>query len=214
MTLTTDGFWTAINSIDKSALDRGEEDFALAPLMKMLVSFSCQELEGFEQNLHEALFTIDGEDFFNASGETSGDVFLYCRCYVIAKGLQFYTSVLQQPILMPNKDCESLLYVASETWAAKTGREAEEWPFVSIINYETGGNLARWSKPKTIELTPAEITRQYELNYDRALSSVVHAYHKGRFEHVVKLLTPYSNRLSKRFSDMLQEAKARLAEDQ
>jgi Protein of unknown function (DUF4240) len=78
MTLTINEFWAAIESIDKSALDNGEKTLALKPLAEALASFSLSELEEFEQYLHEVLFAIDGEDFFDESGETSGDVFLYC----------------------------------------------------------------------------------------------------------------------------------------
>jgi hypothetical protein len=207
MTIQTNNFWAAIESIDKSALNNGQETLAIKPLMKLLSSLSFSELEEFEQHLHEVLFAIDGEDFFNESGETSGDSFLYCRCYVVAKGYKFYTEVFQQPALMPNKEFEVLLYLARKAWAAKTGKEDDDWSFIASINYETGCNSARWSKPTAIELTPEQITRQFERNYQRALSKVVHAHRAGRFKYVEELLTPYKNRLSKKFSDMLQEAK-------
>jgi Protein of unknown function (DUF4240) len=209
MTLTINEFWAAIESTDKSALDNGEETLALKPLAEALASFSLSELEEFEQYLHEVLFAIDGEDFFDESGETSGDVFLYCRCYVVAKGHQFYSEVLHQPALMPNQDCESLLYVASQAWASKTGNEANDWSFIASVNYETGCNSSRWSTQKPIKLTPEQFAEQHERNYQRALSSVVHAYRAGRFKYVEELLTPYRDRLSMRFFNMLQEAKLR-----
>jgi Protein of unknown function (DUF4240) len=208
MIIAISDFWATIESIDKSAVDRGEENLALQPLVQALVSFSYVALEGFEQNLHEVLFAIDGEDFFNASGETSGDVFLYCRCYVVVKGLQFYNAVLQQPALMPNKNCESLLYLASKAWAAKTGKEADAWSFIASVNSETGCNSERWPTRKSIELTSEQLAAQDEQRYQRALSKVVHAYRSGRFKYVEELLTPYRDRLSKRFSEMLQEAKS------
>jgi Protein of unknown function (DUF4240) len=208
MTISVSEFWAAIESVNQSALDREEENLALQPLTQALELFSFAEIEGFEQYLAEVLFAIDGEDFFNASGETSGDAFLYCRCYVVAKGLQFYNAVLQQPALMPNKDCESLLYVARKAWAAKTGEEEDAWPFIASVDYETGCNAERWATRKSIELTAEQIAVQDEQRYQRALSKVVHAYRSGRFKYVEELLTPYKDRLSKRFSKMLQEAKS------
>jgi hypothetical protein len=201
-------FWAAIESINESALDNGEETLALKPLIKELALLSLSELEEFEQYLHEVLFAIDGEDFFDEAGETSGDIFLYCRCYVVAKGHRFYSDVLNQPALMPKKDFEPLLYAASEAWAAKTGKEANDWPFIATVNYETGCNSARWSARKPIELTPEQVEEQRELNYRRALSRVVHAYRSGNLKYVKELLTPYRDRLSSRFSDMLMEAKS------
>jgi Protein of unknown function (DUF4240) len=201
-------FWAAVESIDKSALNNGEETLALKPLMNALTSFSLLELEQFEQHLHEVLFAIDGEDFFEKSGETSGDSFLYCRCYVVAKGYQFYSDVLSQPALMPNKEFEPLLYAASDAWAAKTGKEVEDWLFIANINYETGCNSSRWSTPKPRKLTPKQVEEQYERNYQRTLSKVVHAYRSRNFKYVEELLNPYRNRLSRRFLDMLQEAKS------
>jgi Protein of unknown function (DUF4240) len=208
MTIPISEFWAAIESINQSALDLEEENLALHPLIQTLGLFSFSELEGFEQHLAEVLFAIDGEDFFNASGETSGDIFLYCRCYVVAKGLQFYNAVLQQPALMPNNDCESLLYVARKAWAAKTGEEEDTWPFIASVDYETGCNAERWATRKSIELTSEQIAAQDEQQYQRALSKVVHAYRSGRFKYVEELLTPHKDRLSKRFSKMLQEAKS------
>jgi hypothetical protein len=172
MTIPISEFWAAIESINQSALDREEENLALQPLMQTLGLFSFSELEGFEQHLAEVLFAIDGEDFFNASGETSGDIFLYCRCYVVAKGLQFYSSVLQQPALMPNKDCESLLYVANKAWAAKTGEEEDAWPFIASVDYETGCNTERWATQKSIELTSEQIAAQNEQGYQRAFQKL------------------------------------------
>ncbi|MBE9160315.1 DUF4240 domain-containing protein [Nodosilinea sp. LEGE 06152] len=205
-------FWAAINTIYKAALDRKEEEknAALLPLARVLISFSLSELEEFEQHLHEVLFAIDGEDFFDTSGQTSGDGFLYCRCYVVAKGLEFYNHVLQNPSLMPDQEYEPLLYVASNAWAVKTGNKADDWPFVSSISYETGCNSARWSELNPVELTLEQVAEQHELNYQRALSSVVHAYRKGYFEQVVKLLKQYRSRLSEQFSDMLQDAQSQL----
>jgi hypothetical protein len=109
---------------------------------------------------------------------------------------------------MPNEWFEPLLYAASETWAAKTGKSADDWLFVSSVNYETGCNSVRWSAPIPIELTPEQVAKKYEQGYQTALSKVVHAYRAGHFKYIKELLTPYKKRLSKRFADMLQEVES------
>lgn len=41
--------------------------------------------------------------------------------------------------------CESLLYVAGEAWARKTGSDAADWNRETSVSFETGSNTAKWS---------------------------------------------------------------------
>ena len=142
-------FWTLIATIDQEALEAGDEDGALQPLIQALVAKNERELQDFGEILSQRLYALDGEEFAKHAGQSgkSGDGFLYARCYVVAKGKENYESVLADPRIMPksiDQWCESLLYVNQKAWAESTGNSAEDWGFLSSVSYETGSNAKRW----------------------------------------------------------------------
>ena len=143
-------FWRLIELIDSEALDGGNENAAIHPLHQALLEKSEEELFAFEEALALRLHAIDGEIFAENAGDSgdSDDGFLYARCYVIAKGREFFEAVEGDPTRMPKSIdlwCESLLYPHREAWAHLTGRDASEWPFWSSVSYETGSNSNLWS---------------------------------------------------------------------
>ncbi|MBN1801054.1 MAG: DUF4240 domain-containing protein [Candidatus Lokiarchaeota archaeon] len=101
-----------------------------------------EDIKNFEAYLTDVLFELDGEEYMRNSGDsrTSADGFLYCRCYIVAKGKSYYQEVLNDPIKMPkNIDqwYEPLLYIARDVWEEKNGTE---WNFELEKSYETGSN--------------------------------------------------------------------------
>ena len=110
---------------------------------------------------------------------------------------------------MPCIEFEPLLYVASNAWSIKTGKDPLEWDFFATVSYETGCNASRWkpAKKKVVKLTPAQQEIQRDLEYKRALSSVRHWYKKGLYQSVVNGLEPFSDRLSNKFGKLLQDAR-------
>ena len=142
-------FWTLIDLIDREALDAGDEDEAIAPLSDALTELTEREIESFQEHLSQVLYDIDGEDYARESEDSgdSDDGFLYCRCYVVARGRQHYLSVKDNPEAMPksvDQWCESLLYAAPKAWAEKTSNEPEDWEFSPSVSYETGSNTDLW----------------------------------------------------------------------
>jgi hypothetical protein len=114
-----------------------------------LVKRSEEELFAFEEQLTLQLYAIDGEVYAENAGDSgdSDDSFLYARCYVVAKGREFFEAVKADPTRMPQSIeqwCETLLYPHHEAWAELTGRDSSDWPFISSISYETGSNSDLW----------------------------------------------------------------------
>lgn len=211
MELTTAQFWNIIDLLDRAAVRNDPDDpRAMSALAAYLEACSISELEQFEQQLSQLLHNIDGDQYYDAASINSGDGFLYCRCFVVAMGQKFYTQVLEDPSSMPNAEYEPLLYLASRAWAAKTGTTPDDWDFFPSISYETGANIHRWSPQPTMHLTAEQKAEQFEVGYQRALSSTVHAYRRKSFDYVVKMLAPYEDRLTKKFLDILSDARSQI----
>ena len=142
-------FWKLIKLIDAEALDDGDEESALEELTTKLATLGEEKIQDFEECLAQFLYSLDGKIYAENAGESgeSGDGFLYCRCYVIAKGRKFYETVLENPVKMPkslDQWCESLLYVSQNAWAEATGNDSENWNYHASVSYETGRNKAAW----------------------------------------------------------------------
>ncbi|MDR3158481.1 MAG: DUF4240 domain-containing protein [Zoogloeaceae bacterium] len=210
-----DNFWRLTENIDQGALGSGDEALAVAPLIAALAKLSCKKIRAYEERLCQLLYNLDGENFAAHAGESgeSDDGFLYARCHVVAKGRDNYQMVLSNPENMPrtlDQWCEPLLTVAAEAWAQKTGHSPEDWDFAASVCYETGSNLAQW--PSLPAQDPAETDPFIEEKFDRAVARAGHAFRKGEYGNVVKLLARHSARLSHKQRRMLDEASARMRE--
>jgi hypothetical protein len=147
--MTDSEFWKLVALIDVAALEEGREDEAVEPLQTALNVKSESELFGFEEALSQKLYSIDGESFADNAGDSGGsdDGFLYARCFVVAKGHEFYEAVKSDSTRMPKSIeqwCESLLYPHRAAWADQTGKDQTEWPFEATVSYESGSNAELW----------------------------------------------------------------------
>jgi len=143
-------FWNLIAHIDVAALESGDEEGAVVPLQQVLEGLTENELDAFDELLAQQLYNIDGKMYADNAGESAGsdDGFLYARCYVVARGRDYYERVKQDPRQMPktlDQWCESLLYPHRNAWANLTGRDVSESPFTASVSYETGSNRALWA---------------------------------------------------------------------
>jgi len=210
--MTTDDFWAFTGHVDLDALDAGDEIQAIAPLVACLSALSRQELESYEEQLAVQLYQLDTEDFAKQAGAagTSADGFLYCRCYVVARGRVFYESVLANPSQMPRRLeqwCEPLLGAAAEAWAAATGHDPEDWDYETRVSYETGSNSSRWTPGLAPRATPEDPDPFVEPNLSRAVARAGHAFRSRQYGNVVKLLGPHEAQLSKKLLRMLIESR-------
>jgi hypothetical protein len=126
-------FWKLIAQINVSVLEEGREDEAIEPLQAALNMKSESELFRFEEALSQKLYAIDGERFAQNAGDSGGsdDGFLYARCFVVAKGREFYEAVKSDPTRMPKSIeqwCEPLLYPHRAAWADQTGNDHPSGP--------------------------------------------------------------------------------------
>ena len=154
--MNTAEFWQFIAKIDVDALDGGDENAAVRPLQEALSTKNEAELAAFEEELAQKLYAIDGKAYADNAGDTadSDDGFLYARCYVVAKGKNFYEAVLATPTKMPksiDQWCEALLYPHRSAWATATGRDESEWPFDTSVSYESGSNERLWKRSDSAE---------------------------------------------------------------
>src|SRR5262245_54530398 len=102
--MTPAEFWRLTSRIDQEALADGDDNAAVAPLVASLSALPVEEIQAYEEELAHRLHDLDGEEFARHAGASgsSGDGFLYCRCFVVAKGKAFYESVLADPREMPS----------------------------------------------------------------------------------------------------------------
>lgn len=149
--MKSDEFWKLIALVDLEALENGDENQAVASLSSAMVAMDVSRIEAFQEQLSQVLFAIDGESYADSAGDsgTSDDGFLYARCYVVARGEGYYLRVKSKPEKMPKSIeqwCESLLYVAPNAWATKTGNNPSEWDFEASVSYESGSNESLWGE--------------------------------------------------------------------
>lgn len=214
--MTTDEFWTLTSRINQTALTSGDEYEAVAPLVHALSALPEEQIQSYEEILCHLLYEIDGEQFADCAGEAgeSGDGFLYCRCYVVARGRDFYERVLADPSRIPKtleEWCEPLLSVTAEAWAAAKGRDPEEWDYTAQVSYETGSHAALWSSSQqSTDFISAETDPFVEPVLQRAVARAGHAFRAGQYENVVKLLQPHAPELSKKQLRMLENARSKL----
>jgi hypothetical protein len=140
--MTEDQFWSLIAAIDP---DRGDAKPTVEPLISNLSRLEGENICEFAEILAEKLYRLDEERFAAHAGDAGGsdDGFLYARCYVVAKGKEYYDKVSQKPKEFP-KDCELewLLSAASEAYFLKTGDDLDH---TTHYSFETGSNPAGWS---------------------------------------------------------------------
>jgi hypothetical protein len=147
--MTDSEFWNLIALVHIKSLDRGDEETAVHPVQRALLTKKEAELVEFEEALAQKLYAIDGEVYAKNAGESgrSDDAFLYARLYVVARGREHYETVLSHPERMPKSIgewCEPLLYVHKYAWEKLTGRSVSEWPYCPTVSYESGSNAALW----------------------------------------------------------------------
>ncbi len=141
-------FWEIIALLD---WEKGDDDDAvLSPALTFLANGPVRHIFEFADLLSEKLYALDGLNYAQHIGEdawTEGryfsvDNFLYARCCVVANGREAFEKVLHDPALMP-KDItfEALLYLPSEAYKHKTGKDYYYTPAFPI---ETYSNAEGW----------------------------------------------------------------------
>jgi len=137
-------FWNIIERLDWS---EPEDDQAIMqPAIDYLTQLDLHELESFAEILAAKLYALDSQRYAQntefGTERFSDDMFLYNRCFVVARGKAFYEQVLNNPALMSDEfDFESLLYLVSD---AASQKGIDDYPPDTQVSYETFSNEAGW----------------------------------------------------------------------
>ncbi len=140
-------FWALISLINFQV---NTSEIMALPLEAELVKRGINEIHLFDQKLTQMLYLLDGPAWMKQAGDSahSGDGFLYVRCFVVAKGKDYFNAILNNPKKMPKSAdawFEPLLYVAPNAWSQITGNYSSEFESKSDLSYETGSNSEQWA---------------------------------------------------------------------
>lgn len=142
-------FWSMVSKMDWKL---GDEWDIADSLVDRLAKKSKEKIKVFEETLAYLLYQLDTKEHAEQIGENSyktddeyfpEDLFLYARCYVVAKGKDVFQRVLQNPSEMPkDKEYEALLTIAEEAYEQKTDLSLD---YVTEYDYETYSNDKGWT---------------------------------------------------------------------
>ena len=158
-------FWALI---DHSTAFGADPDAQLADLRTALDRLPASRIADFERMFDAALRRSYSWDLWGAaslaSGGLSDDGFEYFRCWLISRGRKTFEAVLADPdrlaaIIPPDASgdvsFEEFAYVARGAWAAKTGRDWGDMPFVAAMIYNIRPSGKQFSEE------PADLAKRY-----------------------------------------------------
>jgi hypothetical protein len=102
-----------------------------------------KDLTAFIHILEERLYHIDRQDIHEYT-EGSDDGFLYCRCFVVGMGWEYYTMV-DEDLSKATMDIEAELFGFS-TYGVYGEKNGDEFERYSIHSIETCSNREGWQE--------------------------------------------------------------------
>lgn len=112
-------------------------------LTERLYELEREELGAFILQMEERLYHIDRRDI-QARTDGSDDGFLYCRCFIVGMGEEYYNKVDKDPsVAYSDIEAEGIGYLAYGVYA---DRYDEDHPRNSKHNIASGSNKAGWKK--------------------------------------------------------------------
>ena len=150
-------FWRIIGQLDWRQRDRME---VIRPAVEMLSRYPLEAIYTFHDLMAEKLYTLDAQRFavhlgsnrYSDSEERhfSVDDFLYSRCGVVARGHDYYQTVLQNPARMPKEfTFQLLLSLPRRTYQLKTG--LSDYRHFPEFCCETFSNPEGWPDVVTLQ---------------------------------------------------------------
>jgi Protein of unknown function (DUF4240) len=116
-------------------------DEILENYKKRLFLLNKQELTDFIHNLEERLFIIDRKEIQEYT-DGSDDGFLYCRCFILGMGEQYYKMVDNEPAkATPDLEAEDFGFLVYKVYEEKFGEDFER---NSIYCIESCSNHNGW----------------------------------------------------------------------
>lgn len=151
-----DWFWEII---ERSRANGKGEEAQLAALRSELESMDEKSIERFGAIFSSNMAKSYTWDLWGAAyvimGGASDDGFEYFRVWMISRGRTFFEAAQSQPdelaTLIPDEfddvpEFETLAYVASEVWAAKTGKAPNEMPTQPPMVYSKEPSGTPWKE--------------------------------------------------------------------
>jgi len=136
----------ALKSNDEEILEElsGElEGTILGNYNKRLLALDKDDLTKFIHILEERLYNIDREEIQEHT-DGSDDGFLYCRCFILGMGQQYYSMVDKDPSKATmDLEAEIFGFSAYEQYEEKFGEEFDRY---SIHSIESCSNEKGWSQ--------------------------------------------------------------------
>ncbi len=136
---------TALKTNDEELLQELSEELQetiLENYTKLLSTLSKDDLTKFIHTLEERLYKIDREEIHEYT-DGSDDGFLYCRCFVLGMGENYYNMVDKDPSKATmDLEAESFGFSAYEVYKEKFG---EEFDRNSLHCIESCSNKNGWS---------------------------------------------------------------------
>ena len=127
----------------------GEDDLVVKPVIEYLSKLEDEEIFAFDDIMAELLYELDSRKLFDLARKydknVSDDSFLYSRCVGIMNGEEYFKAALQGKVAdLWKMEFEAALYVPSQAWALKHGKDPSEYPHVTPQCIETGSNAEKW----------------------------------------------------------------------
>lgn len=164
-------FWRVIDFAHQQA--KGDERLFENLLIKSLGQYSPEEIIEFECLLEQQLLAADDFKVMAAQkiieGSVTDDSYLYFRCWLISQGKSVFEEALRNPDSLASIDTEGvvaefepLLYVATQAYKNKTGKQEEDESFPRGVaskrglNYDssTGTKGKDWTEEQLPTLLP------------------------------------------------------------
>ncbi|MEC5142742.1 DUF4240 domain-containing protein [Chitinophaga sp. 212800010-3] len=109
----------------------------------ILLGLDKEELTGFNHRMEEILFRIDRKDV-HVYTEGSDDGFLYCRCFIVGMGKEYYKMIDENPSRATcDAEAEIVGFIGYMVYKELFGEEFER---NSVHCIESCSNAAGWSE--------------------------------------------------------------------
>lgn len=140
-------FWSIIETSKQSS--KHLEELA-SNISKALSKMSSKEMIGFHLREQKLRFDSYTSDLWCAgyimNGGCSDDSFEYFRCWLIAQGKELFYAALENPDVLAegysntvdHYEFEDFMYVASEPFEEKTGKDIEDFLDYDIFTFHEG----------------------------------------------------------------------------
>ncbi len=134
----------ALQSNDEELLEQLSEvlsDEILENYNKRLLLLDKKELTDFIHILEERLFNLDREEIHEFT-DGSDDGFLYCRCFILGMGEEYYNLIDKNPSKAKfDLEAESFGFSVYQIYEEKFGEEFDRY---SVHCIESGSNQTGW----------------------------------------------------------------------